>query len=87
VVEELVVDELVWTVAVVLGGVVEDVVTLVLFTLEVVVLVVRVVGAVEVAVVLSEVVLVVVVMPDEDHENVVVLKITGPRAPQVAFTL
>ena len=86
-VEELVVDELVWTLAVVLGGVAEDVVTLVLFTLEVVVLVVRVVGAVEVVVVLSEVVLVVVVMPDEDHENVVVLKITGPRAPQVAFTL
>jgi len=83
--EELVVDELVSTVAVVLGGTVEDVVTLVLFTLEVVVLVVWVVGAVEVAVVLSEVVLVVVVMPDEDHENVVVLKMTGPRAPQVAF--
>jgi len=82
-----VVDELVWTVAVVLGGVAEDVVTLVLFTLEVVVLVVRVVGAVEVAVVLSEVVLVVVEMADDDQENVVVVKMTGPRAPQVAFTV
>jgi len=88
---ELTCEEVVWILVVVLDDVVDNVVELSLVLLVELVdtLVVEVDAEmldVEVIVV-EEVVVVEVAVADDDQENVVVLKMTGPYAPQVAFTV